>query len=920
MESQVLEILKKCKSDNLFQTHVSLFPKGRFSIPRTKIDNFWNTFCNVLESNPDVKLGVAEKPQPYLPVLVDVDISRNLTISEDDTEEDIEKKLTEIYNETHVVKLIEIYQLTLKQILEDYESKDLYCILLQKEPYIKKKKNNEYILKHGFHLHFPYIFLNKVDQEVHLIPRIKDFLTKDKIFEDVGFSDSQSLIDTSYTSVPWLLYGCRKEENKDPYIATKMYNDFVKEISFEEGLRDYEIFDIDENIIKKKSTNRIEFYLPRILSIIPFGREVQSLKPTLPSFNKINKKKTKQNNINKQVNDDFFFSENIKKIKSLVNLLASSRAENYSEWMKVGWILYNIGDGCDDAFNIWLDFSKRSSKYDEDSCIKTWERMVTKNLTIGSLILYAETDSPVEYKKLKNQYINDHVEKSIIAGTHHDIAKCLYEEYGTRFVCASLRNKLWYEFRNNCWLEIEGGMGLRKKISKNVVQLFEDKKAKLSDLCREDENQRDICNARIKTILKVINSLKNASFKNNVMKECEELFYDGTFFNKLNKNPYLICFQNGVYDLRNHEFRDGTPDDYISLKMAVNYVQFDDGDLRLTQVNDFLIKVFPDKSVRDYFMDTSCNVFVGGNQSKVVQVWTGDGDNGKSITESIFEKMLGQYSVKLPTSLIIGKRTQSSAACPELVRAGNGVRFAVLQEPSQKDIINIGILKELSGNDTFFARGLFKDGGEITPMFKLILVCNEPPQLPYGDKAVWNRIRVIPFESCFVDPDDELPDTFEEQLAAKRFPKDKEFADKIPGMLEAFAYMLLEHKKHLKPNKTEPQKVKMATEGYRKKNDVYRQFVEEIIIEDSKSSISLVELYSLFKNWFKESMPNHSIPIKNDVYGYFLKAWGDVKTGVKWSGWRERTMQDDIKEGRSIVIDNQEELGEDEDEDFVPDL
>ena len=73
-------------------------------------------------------------------------------------------------------------------------------------------------------------------------------------------------------------------------------------------------------------------------------------------------------------------------------------------------------------------------------------------------------------------------------------------------------------------------------------------------------------------------------------------------------------------------------------------------------------------------------------------------------------------------------------------------------------------MKELSGNDTFFARGLFKEGGEITPMFKLVLICNEPPQLHNSDKATWNRIRVIPFEATFCD---DAPDTYEEQLRQK---------------------------------------------------------------------------------------------------------------------------------------------------------
>ena len=187
--------------------------------------------------------------------------------------------------------------------------------------------------------------------------------------------------------------------------------------------------------------------------------------------------------------------------------------------------------------------------------------------------------------------------------------------------------------------------------------------------------------------MKLVGNLKSAPFKRNVMKECMEVFYDGSFLKKLNKNPYLVGFQNGVYDTRTHSFRAGSPEDYISLQMAIEYKIFDDTAVEMAQVKDFLSKVFPDKSVREYFMDTSSDVFVGGNHSKIVQVWTGEGDNAKSITQILFEKMLGEYAVKLPTSLIIGKRTQSSAACPELVRAGNGVRFAVLQEPDQKDII-----------------------------------------------------------------------------------------------------------------------------------------------------------------------------------------------------------------------------------------
>ena len=175
-------------------------------------------------------------------------------------------------------------------------------------------------------------------------------------------------------------------------------------------------------------------------------------------------------------------------------------------------------------------------------------------------------------------------------------------------------------------------------------------------------------------------------------------------------------------------------------------------------------------------------------------------------------------------------------------------------------------------------------------------------KLPYNDKATWNRIRVIPFESTFCD---NAPDSFEEQLLQKRFPKDPHFDSKIPGMLEAFAWLLIEHRKHI-VRRVEPEKVKLATAQYRIKNDIYRQFIEECIKEDPTSNISMVELYSQFKEWFKDSLPNHSVPIKNEVKEYFIKLWGETIPGYKWEGYRIRSLQDEINSGDVVVLEEED--------------
>ena len=260
--------------------------------------------------------------------------------------------------------------------------------------------------------------------------------------------------------------------------------------------------------------------------------------------------------------------------------------------------------------------------------------------------------------------------------------------------------------------------------------------------------------------------------------------------------------------------------------------------------------------------------------------------------------MLGEYAIKLPTSLIVGKRSISSAASPELARAGNGVRWAILQEPDKKDVINIGILKELSGNDTFYARGLFQNGAEIEPMFKLVVICNDPPSIPYSDKATWNRIRVVPFESTFVN---NAPVTVEEQLLQKRFPKDPYFMEKIPDMIKPFAWVLLNHRK--KGYKlVEPEKVTMATELYRKKNDLYRQFIDERIIDDPDCKVSIDEIYIGFKDWFKDSHPGQTIPPKSDVKEYCVKAWGEPERRGTWRGKRSVSLDEEIEQGNAFIV------------------
>jgi len=305
----------------------------------------------------------------------------------------------------------------------------------------------------------------------------------------------------------------------------------------------------------------------------------------------------------------------------------------------------------------------------------------------------------------------------------------------------------------------------------------------------------------------------------------------------------------------------------------------------------------------------------GGNSAKTFLNMSGIGDNGKSVVIELLEKVLGKgsYMIKFPTSLIIGKRTASSSAAPELARA-HGCKFAVLQEPDTKDVINMGLLKELTGNDSFFARGLFKEGGEITPQFKLALICNKLPRVG-DDPATWNRIRVLLYEACFPKDLSTVPATFEEQMKQKRFPRDAHFSEKLDGLKRAFMWLMVQTYKEIVSTgvSPEPEKVTSATAEYRRNNDIYLQFRVERIKDDSAASMSLNEIFADFTQWFKESFPNIKPPIKNDVKEYFHTNWGPPSDSFRWTGYRLRNTRDDVIEKKAIIM-SQDDLAKTDDD------
>jgi P4 family phage/plasmid primase-like protien len=907
-------------------THNSMIdPKKKYNIDKFYLDKFWEEYQDGIY-NKNIICGIGEAPTKESPILIDIDISQTTSWLKNKYQNFDIEKLPKMYTEDDKIKLIKACQDVIKEVLLKSNDKNLICIVLEKK-YANIKISD--MVSSGIHLHFPFVYLQGLDIESHIIPRIREKIKSLQLFSSFDIKNPENCLDKS-TDKHWLLYGSRKASNKEAYKLSEIRNSKLEKISTDETFRDYKLYNSEDQLIEFKKP--LEYYLPRILSIKSNNREIQKIKANLEI---VEKKETKSYKEVKKKFDEQPIADVYKESKELMGIISIERANEHNSWMEMGWSLYSLGDGSLEFYDLWNEFSSKTSKpnyYDENIVWNHWKKMKKGNYTLGTLKKWAKDDNPKAYESYQRKSLASNINYCIKMGGHNDFAKVLFDNFGPNIVCASIEKDLWYvyEEKQHRWSKDPKGHSLRIQVSDYLKKKFiEARKLKqkrqneLDEEDEEDDSSKKVLAMELKQLNKIIKDLGNAPFKDNVMKECREVFYKRDFLEKLNTNIWLIGFTNGVFDVSTLSFREGRKDDMISLTTGYDYKEYDEDSEEMKIVDDLLFKIYIDKELRQYFMEFCASLLRAGNFRKVLLVMSGIGDNAKSFIINLIMASLGKgnenYATKCPTSLLVGKRNQSSGATPEIYRL-IGKRFVMGQEPGGRDQLNIGVCKELTGNDSITTRDLYgtsDDMKEILPLFKLVLVCNNLPDAPEADTAFWNRVDVLPHESKF-KPAHECPKTLEEQYKKKLFPKD----DTLDGILDkikgAFMYKMIITERNIRVNgyMKKPAKVMKATNTYKNNNDFYLQFVNESIIEDKESTMKIAEIYELFKEWFRHTRPGQKLPTKNELQKYLLLVWGEPisPTFVAWTGYRYRKEDDDKQIEIELVEESmgEEKKGDDE--------
>jgi P4 family phage/plasmid primase-like protien len=847
-------------------------PKKSLYIPEENYQEFINIYSLAITNG--IHLYFTEKPFNPSPLRVDLDF--RFPLNQDDI--DSQQKYNRIYTNKNIENIIETYNKIITKYINIKDEYNIAYVMEKSKPTVYRNK-----LKDGIHIVYPHIILTHNEQ--HFI-RKKIIDMAENMFSGLPVSNNyEDIIDKAIIDVnAWQMYGSRKPDC-EAYFVTKIFKcgkEQNAKLSAETNLNYIKLFSMRNNQvntdicnIKEDAIKEIEEYTKHVLPSIDIKQK-----------NKLhNNIFAKSLNINKNYSTD---DELLLARRLVIECLVYRRAENYEDWINLGWVLRNIDYRLLDT---WVEFSKIGTAYVEGECQTLWNKMRKDNMGMGTLRWWAKLDNQNKYDKIMDESLFPWIDKCIRSdGAHFDVAKVVQTLKKDDIRAISKVAWYYYDREKHRWKSTSEGLLLRITLSTDICNKFIERTQYWQNLHYglDDDDQKTANTEKAKKSLKIAGQLKNAGFKDSVMKECKSLFIDEKFEELLDSRSHLIGFINGVYDLKMHIFRDGMPDDYISHSTKINYIPYNPDAPEIDEINDFFSKIFINESVKNYVLDIITCIIDGSISQERFYVFTGNGSNGKSRLLDFLQKTIGDYYCILPIALLTQKRAASNSAQGELERT-KGRRFAVMQEPSEQDKINIGFMKELSGNDRILCRGLYKEPYEFKPQFKMILTCNELPEVPSDDGGTWRRIRVIEFLSKFC----------ENPTKPNEFPMDLELSDKFERWAEHFMSMLIERHKHINPNNIhEPMEVRIATESYKNNNDIIGQYkTDRLNIDKSNTTnrLGINTIYNDFRLWCYSNMPkNKKQPDRNQLRAYFEKIIGPYPIDNK--GWKGISIKSEEEE------------------------
>jgi putative DNA primase/helicase len=302
---------------------------------------------------------------------------------------------------------------------------------------------------------------------------------------------------------------------------------------------------------------------------------------------------------------------------------------------------------------------------------------------------------------------------------------------------------------------------------------------------------------------------------------------------ELDSDPYLLGVANGVIDLRSGQILTNRPELLITRYCNAAY----ESDPKCARWSNFLGQIFlSDNETIDAVQVLLGCTLLGLTGEEILIICFGFGSNGKSVFSNVIQKIIGDYAVTAPSSLLTARGTGDTGPRNDIA-AMAGSRLVSINELQAGDRLDEQVVKSLAGREPIAARFLHQEFFEIQPTFTPWLRTNHKPIITGEDDGIWRRLVLIPFAKKFSES--EQDPHLEAKLLEER--------DSILMWMVKGAQRYLTNGLRLSP------RMKAEAATYRKDSDILGEFLADRTHIGSDYKTEQTWLFERWSDWCKSN-------------------------------------------------------------------
>jgi putative DNA primase/helicase len=441
-----------------------------------------------------------------------------------------------------------------------------------------------------------------------------------------------------------------------------------------------------------------------------------------------------------------------------------------------------------------------------------------------------------------------HIEDSSVY-PHNDIgvAKLFYDLHAA-VICYVVEAKTWYTYTGKCWIKDEGGLWVMERC-KDFAQALIAYAESMDDGSEES-----------KMFMKYVAGFHSRRRREGLL--CDARSIAPKSIAAFDRNRFLLNLQNGTFDLRAMALRPHAAADCVT---KISRAKYADGAV-CERWERFIGEIMCGDEETARFLQKALGYCLSGDTSLecFFILYGNTTRNGKSTLTETVAYILGDYARTAQPQTLSRRPSDGSAASPDIARL-KGARLVNMPEPEKGLELNVSLVKQLTGGDTYTGRFLNENPIEFAPECKIFVNTNHLPRTSDDTVFTSGRVKLIPFDRHF---------TPEEQDAGlkKLFRRRDSMSGILGWMIEG--YRLLRDE-----GLVIPARVQAAISAYRQEADIFGAFLGEYTIGREGARTSTSELYLHYSGWAKDN-GYHQMNSKNFV-GELRRRYDVRRDGTK---------------------------------------